>query len=74
MTEKNRRLIRKIAHSNVWREVVRLPRKLMAEAASLAKAKPNRAASSRSWRSLSLFLFGRLSACRTSPRSVSVST
>jgi len=43
-TEKNRKLIRQIAQSDVWREVVRLPQKLMAEARINAKAKPYRAA------------------------------
>ena len=32
LTEKNRKLIRQIAQSDVWREVVRLPQRLMAEA------------------------------------------
>jgi integrase len=44
LTEKNRRLIRQIAQSDVWREVVRLPQKLMAEARINAKTKPYRAA------------------------------
>ena len=44
LTEKNRRLIRQIAQSDVWREVVRLPQKLMAEARINAKTKPLRAA------------------------------
>jgi integrase len=44
LTEKNRRLIRQIAQSDVWREVVRLPQRLMAEARSSAKTKPYRAA------------------------------
>jgi integrase len=44
LTEKNRRLIRQIAQSDVWREVVRLPRKLMAEARINAMTKPYRAA------------------------------
>jgi integrase len=43
LTEKNRRLIRQIAQSDLWREVVRLPRRLMAEARA-AKTKPYRAA------------------------------
>jgi integrase len=44
LTDKNRRLIRQIAQSDVWREVVRLPQRLMAEALQIAKAKPYRAA------------------------------
>jgi hypothetical protein len=44
LTEKNRKLIRRIAHSDVWREVVRLPQKLMTEAQVNAKTKPYRAA------------------------------
>jgi integrase len=44
LTEKNRRLIRQIAHSDVWRDVVRLPKKLMTEARINAKTKPYRAA------------------------------
>jgi integrase len=44
LTEKNRKVIRQIAQSDIWREVVRLPRKLMAEAHADAKTKPNRAA------------------------------
>jgi len=44
LTEKNRRLIRQIAQSDVWREVVRLPQRLMAKARINAKAKPYRAA------------------------------
>ena len=44
LTEKNRRLIRQIAQSNVWREVVRLPQRLMAEALKITKAQPYRAA------------------------------
>ena len=44
LTEKNRKLIRQIAHSDVWREVVRLPQRLMAEARINAKTKPYRAA------------------------------
>jgi len=44
LTEKNRKLIRQIAHGDVWREVVRLPQKLMREAWINAKAKPYRAA------------------------------
>src|SRR5680860_386311 len=44
LTEKNRRLIRQIAQSDVWREVVRLPQRLMAEARISAKTKPYRAA------------------------------
>ena len=44
LTEKNRKLIRQIAQSDVWREVVRLPLRLMAEALSTAKTKPYRAA------------------------------
>jgi hypothetical protein len=44
LTEKNRGLIRQIAQSDVWREVVRLPQRLMAEARITAKAKPYRTA------------------------------
>ncbi len=44
LTEKNRKLIRQIAHSDVWREVVRLPQRLMTEARINAKTKPYRAA------------------------------
>jgi integrase len=44
LTEKNRRLIRQIAQSDLWREVVRLPQRLMAEARISAKTKPYRAA------------------------------
>jgi hypothetical protein len=44
LTEKNRRLIRQIAQSDMWREVVRLPQRLMAEARINAKAKSYRAA------------------------------
>ncbi len=44
LTEKNRGLIRQIAQSDVWREVVRLPQRLMAEARINAKTKPYRAA------------------------------
>ena len=44
LTEKNRKLIRQIAESDVWREVVRLPLKLMEEARRSAKTKPYRAA------------------------------
>jgi integrase len=44
LTEKNRRLIRQIAKSDVWRDVVRLPQRLMAEARSMVKTKPYRAA------------------------------
>ena len=44
LTEKNRKVIRQIAQSDIWREVVRLPRKLLAEARADAKTKPNRAA------------------------------
>ena len=44
LTEKNRKLIRQIAQSDAWREVVRLPQRLMAEARIHAKAKPYRAA------------------------------
>jgi hypothetical protein len=51
LTEKNRKLIRQIAQSNIWREVVRLPQKLMAEARINAKTKPYRAASPRNSRS-----------------------
>ena len=40
LTEKNRKLIRQIAQSDVWREVVRLPQRLMAEARINAKTKP----------------------------------
>ena len=44
LTEKNRRLIRQIAQSDVWREVVRLPHRLMADARINRKTKPYRAA------------------------------
>lgn len=44
LTEKNRRLIRQIAQSDLWREVVRLPQRLMAEARINSKTKPYRAA------------------------------
>ena len=44
LTEKNRKLIRQIAQSDVWREVVRLPQRLMAEARANSKTKPYRAA------------------------------
>ncbi|MGO8842984.1 MAG: tyrosine-type recombinase/integrase [Methyloceanibacter sp.] len=44
LTEKNRKLIRQIAQSDVWREVIRLPQKLMAEARANRKTKPYRAA------------------------------
>jgi integrase len=44
LTEKNRGLIRQIAQSDVWRAVVRLPQRLMAEARITAKAKPHRTA------------------------------
>ena len=44
LTEKNRKLIRQIAQSDVWREVVRLPQRLIAEARISAKTKPYRAA------------------------------
>jgi len=42
LTEKNRKLIRQIAQSDVWREVVRLPLKLMEDARRTAKTKPYR--------------------------------
>ena len=44
LTEKNRKLIRQIAQTNAWREVVQLPQRLMDEARSTAKTKPYRAA------------------------------
>jgi integrase len=44
LTEKNRKLIRQIARSDIWREVIRLPQKLMAEARANRKTKPYRAA------------------------------
>jgi hypothetical protein len=44
LTDKNRRLIRQIAQSDVWRKVVRLPQRLVAEARISAKTKPYRAA------------------------------
>jgi integrase len=44
LTEKNRKLIRQIAQSDVWREVVRLPQRLMAEARDNSRTKPYRAA------------------------------
>jgi integrase len=43
-TEKNRKLIRQIAQSDIWREVIRLPQRLMAEARANRKTKPYRAA------------------------------
>lgn len=42
--EKNRKLIRQIAQSGIWREVIRLPQRLIAEAKSNLKKKPHRAA------------------------------
>ena len=44
LTDKNRRLIREIAHGDIWRDVVRLPAKLMAEARSMRKTMPVKAA------------------------------
>ena len=44
LTEKNRKVIRQIAQGDIWREVVRHPRKLLAEARADAKTKPIRAA------------------------------
>jgi len=44
LTEKNRKLIRQIAQNDIWREVIRLPQKLMAEARAHRKTKPYRAA------------------------------
>ena len=44
LTEKNRKLIRQIAQSDIWRDVIRLPQKLMAEARANRKTKPYRAA------------------------------
>ena len=44
LTEKNRKLNRQIAQSDIWREVIRLPQKLMAEARANRKTKPYRAA------------------------------
>jgi integrase len=44
LTEKNRKLIRQIAQTDVWRKVVRLPQRLMAEAHIDATTKPHRAA------------------------------
>ena len=44
LTEKNRRFIREIAHTDVWRKVVRLPQKLMAWATANRQTKPIRAA------------------------------
>ena len=44
LTEKNRKLIRQIAHGDLWREVVRLPLKLIAETRINTKAKPYRSA------------------------------
>jgi len=44
LTEKNRRLIREIAHTDVWREVVQLPPRLMARARANGKAMPVKAA------------------------------
>jgi len=44
LTEKNRTFMRQIAHGDVWRKVVRLPRKLMAWATANRQTKPIRAA------------------------------
>jgi integrase len=44
LTEKNRKLMHQIAQSDIWREVIRLPQKLMAEARSNRNTKPYRAA------------------------------
>lgn len=44
LTEKNRELIRQVAHSDVWRDVVRLPSKLMADAKDKSRTKPIKAA------------------------------
>ena len=44
LTEKNRKLIRQVAQTDVWRKVVRLPQRLMAEAHIAATTKPYRAA------------------------------
>ncbi len=44
LTEKNRKFIRQIAQSDIWREVIRLPQKLMADARANRKSKPYRAA------------------------------
>ena len=44
LTEKNRRLIREIDHTDVWREVVQLPPRLMAEAQANGNAMPVKAA------------------------------
>jgi integrase len=44
LTEKNRRLIRQVAQTHIWQEVVRLPQRLMAEGDIDAKTKPYRAA------------------------------
>ena len=40
LTEKNRKLIRQIAQGDVWRQVVRLPQRLMAEARISDKRSP----------------------------------
>jgi integrase len=44
LTEKNRKFIRQVAHSDVWRDVVRLPTKLMADAKQRSQTKPVKAA------------------------------
>jgi integrase len=44
MTEKNRKFIRQVAQTEIWREVLRLPQRLMAMALSDGKQSPLRAA------------------------------
>ncbi len=44
LTEKNRTLIRQIAHGDVWRKVVRLPQKLIAKATAKLQTLPVKAA------------------------------
>ncbi len=44
MTEKNRKFIRHVAQTEIWREVVRLPQRLMAMALSERETSPIRAA------------------------------
>lgn len=44
LTEKNRKLIREIAHSDIWRDVVRLPSRLMAQAKANRHERPIKAA------------------------------
>jgi integrase len=44
LTEKNRRFIRQVAHGDVWREVVQLAPKMMADAKDKSRTKPIKAA------------------------------